>query len=83
MLDVLTEELRGFVPVRRASGGVQEREVVGVAELLRGRSGALAEAHREHRRAQRVLERLPRAEVGREREGSDELRCAHPVGTLP
>ena len=41
-----------------------------------GRSGELAESHREHRCAQRVLERLPRTEVGCERECADELRGA-------
>ena len=48
MLDVVAEELRGLVPVRRAAGGVQERDVVRVGELLRRRAGELAEADREH-----------------------------------
>ena len=73
MLDVLAEELRRLVPVRRAAGAVEERDVVGVANLVRGCAGEFGQADREHRRAQRVLERLPRAEVGRERERADEL----------
>ena len=71
--DVVAEELGRLVPVRRAAGGVEERDVVRVRELLRRRSGELAEADREHGGAQRVLERLPRAEVGRERQGPDHL----------
>ena len=73
MLDVLAEELRRLVPVRRAPGAVQERDVVGVANLLRRRAREVGKAHREHRGAQRVLERLSRAEVGRERKRADEL----------
>ena len=71
--DVVAVELRRLVPVRRAPGGVEERDVVRVRELLRRRSGELAETDREHGGAQRVLERLPGAEVGREREGADHL----------
>ena len=52
---------------------MQERDVVRVRELLRRRSGQLAETHREHSRTQRVLERLPGAEVGRERQDADHL----------
>ena len=66
MLDVVAVQLRRLVTVRRASGGVQERDVVGRRELLPRRSGELAEPNREHGRPQRVLERLPGAEVGRE-----------------
>ena len=73
VLDVLAEDKRRLVPVRRAAGGVEEGDVVGVGDLLGGRSRELAEAGGEDRRAQRVLERLPRAEVGREREGADQL----------
>ena len=71
--DVVAEQLRRLVAVRRAAGGVEERDVVGVRELLRRRPGELAEADREHGRAQRVLERLPGAEVGGERERPDQL----------
>ena len=71
--DVVAEQLRRLVPVRRAPGGVEERDVVRVRELLRRCSGELAEPDREHGGAQRVLERLPGAEVGREREGTDHL----------
>ena len=42
-------------------------------ELLRRCTGELAESDREHGAAQRVLERLTGAEVGREREGADHL----------
>ena len=71
--DVVAVELRRLVPVRRAPGGVEERDVVRVRELLRRRSGELAETDREHGGAQRVLERLPGAEVGRERQRADHL----------
>ena len=76
VLDILAEELRGLVPVRRASGAMQERDVIGVANLIRGRSGEVGKADREHRGAQCVLERLSRAEIGRERKRADELGCA-------
>ncbi len=71
--DVLAEQLRRLVAVRRAAGGMKERDVVGVGELLRRRARELAEADREHGRAQRVLEWLPGAEVGGERQGPDQL----------
>ena len=73
MRDVVAVQLRRLVPVRRAPGGVEERDVVGVRELLGGCSGELAEADREHGGAHRVLERLPGAEVGGERQGADHL----------
>ena len=73
VLDVVAEHLRRLVPVRRAPRSVEQRDVVRVCELLRRRSGELAETDREHGAAQRVLERLPGAEVGREREGADHL----------
>ena len=74
--DVVAEQLRRLVPVRRTPGGVEKRDVVRVRELLRRCSGELAQPDREHRAAQRVLERLPGAEVGRERKGTDHLRGA-------
>ena len=51
----------------------------------RHRSGELPEPDREQGRAQRVLERLPGAEVGREREGAYHLgRPDRPLsGTRP
>ena len=58
VLDVLAEQLRSLVPVRRAPGRVEERDVVRVGELLRRCSGELAEAHGEYGGAQRVLEWL-------------------------
>ena len=72
--DVVAEELGRLVPVRRAPRGVEERDVVRVRELLRGCSRELAETDREHGGAQRVLERLPRAEVGRGGASADHLR---------
>ena len=75
--DVVAVELRGLVPVRRAPRGVKERDVEGVDELLRRRSGELAQANREHRAAHRMLERLSGAEVGRERQGADDLGGAN------
>ena len=71
--DVVVVHLRRLVSVRRAPGRVEERHVVRVDELLRRCSGELAEPDGEHGGAQRVLERLARAEVGREREGADHL----------
>ena len=64
------------MPVRGAAGGVEERDVVRVGELLRRRSRELAEADCEHGRPQRMLERLSGAEVGCERERPDQLGCA-------
>ena len=52
---------------------MEERDVVRVDEILRRRPGELAEPHREHGGAQRVLERLAHAEVRRERERADDL----------
>ena len=75
--DVVVIQLDRLVPVRRAAGGVEERDVVGVDELLRRRSGELAETDCEHRGAQRMLERLPGAEVGRERDRADGLGRAN------
>ena len=71
--DVVPVDLRGLVSVRRATRGVQERDVVRIDELLRRRSGELAQPDREHRGAQRVLERLPRPEVGRQRQRTHHL----------
>ncbi len=76
MLDVVAEQLRRLVPVRRAPRGVEERDVVRVRELLLRCPGELAEPDREHGAPHRVLERLPRAEIGRERQRADDLRGA-------
>jgi hypothetical protein len=67
MSDVVAEQLCGLVPVRRATGGVKQRDVVGVGQLLGGCPGKLAELNRQHGGAQGVLERLPGSEVGRDR----------------
>ena len=71
--NVVAEQLRRLVPVRRAPGRVEKRDVVRVEELLRGRSGELAQTDGQHGRAQGVLQRLPGAEVGGERQGADHL----------
>jgi hypothetical protein len=76
MRDVVVVHLNRLVTVGRAPGRVQQGDVVGVSELLRGCSCKLAETYGEHGRAQRVLERLPRAEVGGERQGADDLGSA-------
>ena len=73
MRDVVAVQLRRLVAVRRASGGVEERDVVRVGELLRRHTGELAETDGEEGAAQGMLERLSGAEVGGEREGSDDL----------
>lgn len=52
---------------------MQERDGVGVGELLCRRIGSLAETDCEHRGTQRVLERLTGAQVGREGERADDL----------
>ncbi len=70
---VVAVELCGLVPVRGAAGGVEQRNVVRVDELLGGRSGELTQANGEDRGAQCVLERLPGAEIGRERQCAHEL----------
>ena len=64
--DVVAVEQRRLVPVRRAPGSVQERDVVRVRKLLGRSSRELAEPNRENGGSQRVLERLPGAEVGGE-----------------
>lgn len=74
--DVVAVELCRLVPVRGASRRVQERDVVGVRQLLRRGGGELAEADREHRGAQSMLERLTGSEIGRQREGADDLGSA-------
>ena len=76
MLDVVTEQLRRLVPVRRASGGVEERDVVGIRELLLRGFGKLAEPDGEHGASQSVLERLSGTEIGGERQRTDDLRGA-------
>ena len=58
--DVVAEQLCSLVAIRRAPGGVEERDVVGVRELLRGCSGELAKTDCEDGGTQRVLERLSR-----------------------
>jgi len=55
---------------------MEECDVVGVAELCRGRPRKLAEAYRKHGSPKGMLERLPRAEISRERKRADELGCA-------
>ena len=65
--DVVAEELSRLVAVGGAPGGVEERDVVRVHDLLRRCSGELAQPDREHGGAHCVLERLPGAEVGGER----------------
>jgi len=52
---------------------VQQGDVVGVREVLGGRAGQLAEIDREDGGAQGVLQRLPRAEVGRDRQRAYDL----------
>ena len=52
---------------------MKERDVVGVREFLRRRSGKLAEPDGQHGGAQRVLERLSRTQVGGEGEGANDL----------
>jgi len=74
-------ELRRLVAVRRAPGGVEECDVVRVGELRRRRSRELAETDGQHRASQGVLERLPRAEIGRQRDRPDDLRCPDRVLT--
>ena len=73
MRDIVVVDLNRLVPVRRAAGRVQQCDVVGFRELLVGCSRQLAEAHREDGSTQRMLERLPGAEVGRERKRADHL----------
>jgi hypothetical protein len=54
-LDVITEQLRLLGSVRGAPDRVQQRDVVGVAQLLRREAPELAEADRQDRRSERVL----------------------------
>ena len=75
-LDVVPEELRLLGRVRRAAERVQQGDVVGVDELRRREPGELAEADREDRRPERVLERLTGAQIGRYRHRADHLRGA-------
>ena len=46
MSDVVAEQLRRLMPIRRATGCVQERNVIGDGQLLGGCSGKLAERNR-------------------------------------
>jgi hypothetical protein len=55
---------------------MEKGDVIRVRELLRRRSGQLAETDREHGGAQCVLERLPGTEVRRERKSPDQLGSA-------
>ena len=73
MLDVLAEHLRRLMPVRGAAGGVQERHVIAVADLLRRAAGTIGETFRQDGSAQCVLERLSCPEVGRKRNRPDEV----------
>ena len=73
MRDVVAEKLPRLVPVGGAAGGVQQRDVVGICELVRRGARELAEPYREHGRANGVLERLPGAEVGGDRQRGDQL----------
>ena len=75
-LDVVPEELRLLGRVRRAAERVQQGDVVGVHELRRRELRELAEADREDRRPERVLERLTGAQIGRDRHRADHLRGA-------
>src|SRR4051812_19630301 len=63
------EDLRGVGRVDEVEGGavLDERDVVGVRQLLVGRAGQLAETDREHGGAHRVPEGLSGAEVGGDR----------------
>ena len=83
MRDVIAVELRRLVTVRCASRSVEQRDVVRVDELLRGRAGELSQTDREHGGAQGVLERLSGTEVCREREGADDLGRADRSGIVP
>ncbi len=71
--NVVAVELSSFVPVRRASRSVEQSDVVRGGEILGRRSGKLAETDGEDGRAQRMLERLTGAEVGRKRQRPDHL----------
>ena len=73
MRDVVVVDLYRLMPVGRAPGGVEERDVVRVLELLRRCAGELPETDGEHGAAERMLERLAGAEVGGERERADHL----------
>ena len=75
--DVVAEQLPRLVSVRGAAGRVQQRDVVGIGELVSRGARELAEPHREHGRANGVLERLPGAEVGRDRQRGDQLGGAN------
>ena len=77
VLDVVAVEQRCLVPVRRAAGRVEKRDVVRVRELLRRGSRELAEPDREDGASQGVLERLPGAEVTCQRESPDDLGSAN------
>jgi hypothetical protein len=76
MSDVIAEQLRSLMPIRRAARCVQERDIVGVGQLLGGCSGKLAELNGQHGGAHRVLKWLPGSEVGRDRECANDLRSA-------
>jgi hypothetical protein len=72
-LDVVPEQLFLLGRVRRAAVGVQQGDVVGVHQLRWREPRELAEADRENRRPERVLERLTGAQIGRYRHRADHL----------
>ena len=71
--DVVAEQLRRLVTVRRAPRGVEQRDVVRIDQILSRGSRQLTEPDHENSRAQRVLEGLAGAEVGRERDRTNHL----------
>ena len=75
VLDVVSEQLGCLVAVRRTPRGVKQCDVVRVDELPRRDAGELPEADGEHCGTHGVLERLPRAQIRRQREGADHLGC--------
>ncbi len=59
--DVVSVREGGFVTVRGAPRGMQERDVVGICQLVHGGPGELAETDGESGGTECVLERLPGA----------------------
>ena len=66
-VDVVAEDLRGFVPVGRAADVGQQADVVERGQLRGVEAESRTETHSDARRPQHVLGRLPEAEVGDQR----------------
>ena len=71
--DLVADEGGHRVGLGVAANEAQQRLVIDLAPLAVGQAQRFPEAHPQHARAQGVLERLAHAQVGRQRQHSEEL----------